>query len=91
MQNKQSFAVMENGSIELPDWFRQKYNIQPGDEVGFLETEAGLLVAPRVELVNQLLDQLGDGLRDRGVTLDELMESGREIRGEMLKEDYGIE
>ncbi len=86
-----AFAVKENGSVELPEWFRRKYNIQPGDEVGFLETEAGLLIAPRVELVNQLLDQIGDGLKDRGITLDDLMESGREIRAEMLKEDYGIE
>jgi bifunctional DNA-binding transcriptional regulator/antitoxin component of YhaV-PrlF toxin-antitoxin module len=91
MESKRTYLVQANGSIELPDWFRQKYNIKPGDEVGLLETEVGLLVAPRVELVNQLLDQIGAGLIARGITLDDLMESGRDIRGEILKEDYGIE
>lgn len=91
MGNKATYAVADNGSIELPDWFRQKYNIKPGDEVGFLETEAGLLVTPRTELINQLLDQMGSGLKAKGITLDELMDSGRAIRGEMLMEDYGIE
>lgn len=91
MESKRTYSVADNGSIELPEWFRQKYNIKPGDELGFVETEAGLLVAPRVEIINQLLDQIGAGLKGKGITLDELMESGREIRGEMLMEDYGIE
>ncbi|MAS35618.1 MAG: hypothetical protein CL610_16530 [Anaerolineaceae bacterium] len=91
MESKRTFSVGDNGSIELPDWFKQKYNIKPGDEISYLETDAGLLVAPRIELVNQLLDQIGAGLKAKDITLEELMESGREYRGDMLREDYGIE
>ena len=91
MESKRTYSVADNGSIELPDWFREKYNIKPGDELGFVETEAGLLVAPRIELINQLLDQIGTDLKAKGITLEDLMERGREIRGDMLREDYGIE
>ena len=91
MVSNRTLIVSDNGSIELPDWFREKYNIKSGDEIGFLETQAGLLVAPRVELVNQLLDQIGESLKAKGITLEDLMASGREIRGEILREKYGID
>ena len=65
--------------------------IKPGDEISFLETDAGLLVAPRMELINQLLDMIGQCLQAKGVTLEQLMEDGRKIRGDLLREDYGID
>ena len=91
MESKTTYSVSDDGLIELPDWFRQKYNIKPGDEISFLETEAGLLVAPRIELVTQLLDQIGTDLKAKGITLEDLMEQGREIRGDILREEYGID
>ena len=36
------------------------------------------------------LDSIGEELRANGVTLDELIESGREIRKDLLREMYGI-
>jgi len=39
---------------------------------------------------NRLLDSIGDALRERGVTLDELIESGREERGAIFAEKYGL-
>ena len=39
----------------------------------------------------RLLDEIGEELKKPGVTLDELIESGREIRGEILKEKYGLD
>lgn len=32
-----------------------------------------------------------DILKEQGICLEELVESGREIRGEMVEEDYGLE
>lgn len=91
MENKITYPVSADNSIELPDWFRQKYGIKPGDEISLLETDAGLLIAPRTELVMQLLDRIGDGLQAKGITLEQLMEDGRQIRGDILREEYGIE
>lgn len=39
---------------------------------------------------NRLLDAIGDALRERGVTLDELIEEGREERGAIFAEKYGL-
>ena len=91
MESINIYPVGKDGSVELPDWFRQKYNIQPGDEVSFLETEAGLLIAPRAELMTRLLNRIGQDLQARNITLEQLMGDGRQIHGDLLKEDYGIE
>ena len=37
------------------------------------------------------LDDIGRELKQRGVTLEDLIKDGREIRGDLLKELYGIE
>jgi len=88
---RKTYTIQESGSVTLPAEIRKKYNLNPGDEVTFTETEDGILINLREVLINKLLNELGDDLRERGVTLDELIESGRELRGQLLKEHYGIE
>lgn len=39
---------------------------------------------------NDLLNRIGDALREQGVTLDELIEEGREERGAIFAEQYGL-
>jgi len=36
------------------------------------------------------LDRIGEALKEKGLTLEELMESGREIRGKLLEKEYGL-
>ncbi len=88
---KKAYTIQENGQITLPIEFRRKYGLKKGDIVVFKETEEGLLVSPREAMVVQLLDELGEALREKGISLDDLIESGREIRGQMVREQYGIE
>ena len=88
---KRTYTIQENGQVTLPVDWREKYGLKKGDIVSFVETDQGLIVVPRVVLAMRLLDEIGEELKKQGVTLDELMESGREIRGEMLKEKYGID
>ena len=88
---RKTYVLQESGSVTLPAEFRKRYGLKPGDEISFVETEAGLLISPREALLNKLLDEIGDGLRQRGITLEELMESGRAIRGQLLQEHYGID
>ncbi len=38
--------ITKNGMINFPSKYRKKLNLQPGDEVGFLETPEGLIVVP---------------------------------------------
>lgn len=38
--------ITKNGMINFPAEYRKKLNLQPGDEVGFLETPEGLIIIP---------------------------------------------
>ena len=89
--SKKAYTIQESGSITLPAEFRKKYNLKAGDEISFIETEDGLLINAREALINKLLKELGDALREQDITLEDLMESGRELRGGLLKELYGID
>lgn len=48
------------------------------------------MTTPTEREVNEALDRIGEALRATGVTLEELIESGREIRGQLIAEKYGI-
>jgi len=77
--------------MTLPAEIIKKYHIQEGDLIGFRETQNGLLVDLTAVEVARALDEIGAGLREKEITLEEMIESGREIRGELLKEMYGID
>lgn len=82
--------IQEKGQVTLPADVRRKLGLKKGDLVSVAETEDGILITPQEVMANKLLDQIGDALRERGLTLDELIESGREIRGKIVQEKYGI-
>jgi AbrB family looped-hinge helix DNA binding protein len=88
---KATNVIQENGQITLPAEWRDKYHLKTGDEITFVETDNGLVIVPSQVLMNAALDDIGEALQGDGVTLEELIESGREIRGELLKELYGID
>jgi len=88
---KKTYVIQERGQITLPADLRRKYGLKKGDVVVFEETPDGILISPRETLVMRLFDDIGSELQQRGVTLEDLIEGGREIRGELLKELYGIE
>lgn len=88
---KRTYIIQENGQVTLPLEWREKYGLKKGDVVVFEETDNGLLINPRQALVGRLLDEIGEELKAKGITLEDLMASGREIRGQILKEMYGID
>jgi hypothetical protein len=53
-----------------------------------VETEDSALISPREAQVMSLLDEIGDALKQKGLTLEELLESGQEIREEIYQEKY---
>lgn len=62
--------------------------IEEGGIVAFIETVEGILISPREVLASDALDRIGEALRKQGITLEELIESGREIRGRIIEEEY---
>jgi antitoxin PrlF len=83
--------VQQRGQVTIPIELRRKLGIEEGGLVAFIETKNGILISPREVLAMHALDRVGRALRDRGISLEELIESGREIRGEMVEEDCGLE
>lgn len=90
MESKHTYIIDESG-LSLPiEWFR-RYGLNQGDEVTVIETEQGLVVLPKATAALAALEEIGKSLQEKGVTLDELMARGRDIRGDILREKYGID
>jgi AbrB family looped-hinge helix DNA binding protein len=85
------YTIQENGQVTLPKELRREYGLSKGDAVTFERTDAGWVVRKEEPDPMKLLDELGALLAERGITLDELIASGRGIRGEIVRERYGIE
>jgi antitoxin PrlF len=83
--------VQEKGQVTIPAEIRDKLGLKKGDLVAFVETEQGVLISPQEVVAQQALDRIGEILKEKGISLEELMESGREIRGDLVKEQYGID
>jgi AbrB family looped-hinge helix DNA binding protein len=82
--------LQERGQVTIPREIREKLGLAPGDMVAFVETEHGILVSPQEIVAMDALDQIGALLREKNIALEELIESGREIRGELIEKEYGL-
>ena len=69
---------------------QKKLGLKKGDLVVVVETDEGVLITPREIVALETLEKIGEILREKGITLDEWMESGREIRGQLIEEEYGL-
>ena len=83
-------VVQKRGQVTIPIELRRKLGIEEGGVVAFIETKDGILISPREVLAMDALDRIGEVLREQGISLEELIESGREIRGQMVGEEYGL-
>lgn len=85
------YTIQENGQVTLPKELRREYGLRKGDTVVFERTEEGWIVRKDEPDPMKPLDELGKILAARGVTLDDLIAAGRDIRGEIVREQYGME
>jgi AbrB family looped-hinge helix DNA binding protein len=81
--------VQEKGQVTIPTKLRRKLNIKKGDTVMMIETKDGLLIKPAEIVLSETLDEMGKVLKADGITLEEWMERGREIREKLTEEMYG--
>ncbi len=82
--------VQEKGQVTIPLQIRKRLKLKKGDLVAFVETNAGVLITPAEVVVTQAAQAISRSLKEKGVTLEQLIERGREIRGDLLKEEYGL-
>jgi AbrB family looped-hinge helix DNA binding protein len=94
-QPVQSVRVQKKGQVTIPLEIRQKLNLEQGDLVTFVETEAGVVlkpvaIKPAELIVAEALDQIGAALEEKGISLEDMIKRGREIRGDLIEEEYGL-
>lgn len=83
--------VQEKGQVTLPASIRRKLGIEKGSFVAITETPDGVLITPQEVIAMNALDKIGKALQEQGISLDELIESGRDERDDLLREHYSIE
>ena len=83
--------VQEKGQVTLPTEVRKRLGLKKGDLVAVIETPEGVLITPQQVVAAKALDRIGAVLQEQGLTLEDLMDSGREERAAILKERYGIQ
>ena len=81
--------IQEKGQVTLPADVRRRLGLKKGDLVAVSATDEGVLIAPQEVLAMKTLDRIGKALKEKGLTLEELIESGREIRGQIAAEKHG--
>jgi hypothetical protein len=55
-----------------------------------IETGEGVLIKPAEVIASETLDEIGRVLTEKGVSLEKLVERGREIREDLIEEEYDI-
>jgi AbrB family looped-hinge helix DNA binding protein len=82
--------VQEKGQVTIPSHLRRKLNLKKGDLVVFVETKDGVVIKPAELIVSDALDQIGMALKSNGLTEDEMLIRGRQIRERLLRDDYDL-
>ena len=83
--------VEVDGQVTLPADVRGKLGLKRGHLVSVVETEDGLLLTSETLIAARDIDRTEAELRAQGLSLDELIDSGRQIRGDLIKEQYGLD
>lgn len=91
MVERRLVRVQDKGQVTLPTEIRKKMGLKKGDLVAVVETPDGVLITPQEVLAAKALDRIGEALREKGLSLDDLIEAGREERAEVIKATYGID
>jgi antitoxin PrlF len=90
IQDRKLVRIQEKGQVTIPTEIRKKLGLKRGDLVAVMETPDGVFITPQQVVATKALDSIGDILKAQGVSLDELIASGRDIRTDLLEETYGL-
>jgi antitoxin PrlF len=90
MIDRKLVRIQEKGQVTIPQEIRKKLGLKRGDLVAVVETPEGVYITPQQVVATKALDSIGDILKEKGLSLEELIASGRQARGDILQETYGI-
>jgi antitoxin PrlF len=90
MNDRKLVRMQEKGQVTIPQEIRKKLGLKRGDLVAVVETPEGIFITPQQVVATKALDSIGDILKEKGLSLEEVMSSGRDLRTDILQETYGI-
>ena len=90
MKERRLVRIQEKGQVTLPAEVRRKLGLKKGDLVSVEATDEGVIITPQEVVAIKALDRIGELLREKGLTLRDLIESGREERTALIEKMYGI-
>jgi AbrB family looped-hinge helix DNA binding protein len=79
--------IQEKGQVTIPIEFRREWGLKKGDQVVFTKTVQGILIRPQKNVAEESLNRIGEELKERGISIEELIEDGREFRGQLLADE----
>lgn len=91
MQARQFVRLQEKGQVTLPANVRRRLGLKKGDLMAIAETPDGVLIIPQEALAARDIAQVDAALQKFGLSLEQIVDSGREIRGRIAKEKYGLD
>lgn len=81
--------VDAEGNLTLPMELRESLGLQIGDTLKVMQTDDYVLLIPKRLLVPEFAEYMSKLLAEKGLTVDDLLASGEEIRDELFQERYG--
>ncbi|HEX9311926.1 MAG TPA: hypothetical protein VGA30_03730 [Actinomycetota bacterium] len=72
--------IRGRGTVTLPARARERYRLQDGDPLTFIDLDGVMLLAPRVGVVAKLSAEIERIAREAGVATDGLVEGVRQER-----------
>ena len=90
MENtKTSVVLRPKRQVTIPKEICELLDIEPGDILEIMVTDSTIIARPKKNIALDSLREIQSALERAGISEEELLESGREIREELARELYG--
>jgi AbrB family looped-hinge helix DNA binding protein len=86
----QTTLVQAKGQVTIPAEIRERLQLKKGDRVAFIETENGVFIQPAEVVISAAFNSIGKELEKKELSLEQLIESGRNFREDLLEEEYKL-
>ena len=75
--------------VTLPREICEQLGIQPGDSLELTVEDSVLIARPKKKTSMEALKEIQQAFQRSGITEEELLETGRKVRQEVVREKYG--
>jgi AbrB family looped-hinge helix DNA binding protein len=80
MNDRKLVRLQEKGQVTIPTAIRKKLGLKQGDLVAVMETPDGVFITPQQVVASKAFESIGNILKEQGLSLDDLIASGRQLR-----------